>query len=275
MRGSKPRCGAAGAVALLIGVGFGGAAAATQYEVRAAAGSVEHVQTSPDEPLAAASFSRAPVGAIDSYGATANLATGTLFATSSISNGAALDFVTVEAGSTASFDETLRFEQSLAGPVTVTAHLVPALFAEAPSVEAGSSAKAEASFEFELAGCIAKRKTTNGTPVDTLECPNAAHGWQATPDTVTVVIDPAVFPGVTELDLDGEVQAEFEDPTHIVSGNTSASLAIGITIEPPVAHSYLGSQTAFPAPEPSAATLGAFASGALAMLLRRRARRNV
>ena len=240
-------------VAAGLGLALAGGAGAERYLVSATAGGDGDGHTNNDDPDAFAEFVRQDVGQ-ERYIASANAGSGSLFASASRAD--PLPFATISTTAGASIEETIHFTELPPNPtdtVSITATLGVAVSATATV----GFAKANGSVTLLGPGgsCTASTSTQSGTN----ESCQANAGFSE-PGSVTLVVtrDQLVASG-GEVDIIANVSAQLESSGGI-NGSASASGGTGfsrggepepgtihIDIDPPLAHTYTGSQTLFPA----------------------------
>ena len=264
----------AGLLLLLVSGGSG----AEQYLVNAAAGNAGDAHVNNDDPDAYASFQRSEAGGgAESYQAGANASSGQIYARASRVD--PLPPAAITTGAAASIAETIHFDELPEDSVTVTATLGVGVIASKTKGFANASAS------LQVGSCyVTKGYSAGGGPSSGGNCPGSETG------TVhfTLTRNQLIQSG-GELDVSVNVSAQLESQGGIegfaeVSGGaglvnglappeTPEPGTIYLVLDPPLAISYSGTQTFFPAPEPEAPLL-AVACGATLFAMRRSRRRD-
>jgi len=269
-----------GALAVSLGLLLlvAGASRAEQYLVNATAGNDGDAHVNNDDPDAFASFERVEPPGAEFYQVGADASSGTIYARASRTD--PLPPAAVTTGAAATIEETIHFDELPAESVTVTATLGVGVTASRNVGFANASAR------LDVGGCyVSKGYNAVSGPTSGGNCP----GSQGDTIQFSMTRDQIIQSG-GELDVSVSVSAQLEssgglDATAEASG--SASLASGaalaadappppgtiyLVLDPPLAISYTGTYTVFPAPEPGAPLLGV-ACGATLLALRRARRR--
>jgi hypothetical protein len=257
-----------------------GTSGAEQYLVNASAGNSGDAHVNNDDPDAYATFERTEPPGAEFYSAGANADGGLVYARASRTD--PLPPAAISTSAAASIEETIHFDELPEDSVSVTAILGVGVTASRIVGFASASAR------LDLGACyVAKGYNAVSGPTSGGNCP----GSQGNSIQLVLTREQLIQSG-GELDISVSVSAQLEsfgglDATAEASGGASlmsgdarlASLAadpapgtIYLALDPPLAVSYSGTHTVFPAPEPGAPLLAA-ACGATLCALRRVRRR--
>jgi hypothetical protein len=257
-------------LALLVGDG----ADAERYLVNAAAGNDGDSHVDDDDPDAYAEFQRVQKGGgAEFYQASADASAGGLFASASRVD--PLPPAAISTRSAATIEETIHFDELPADSVSVTATLGVAVTASSNVGFANASAR------LDLGACYVTRGYNAGSgPSASTNCPGLADPGTGT-ITLQVTRDQLIASG-GELDILVSVSAQLETlggidgEAHAGGGFSRGDQPVPgrvyLQLDPPLAHHFTGSMTAFPVPEPGAPLLLAAGGGVLLAARRRRAR---
>jgi hypothetical protein len=226
-----------------------------------------------DDPDAVAEFTRSEGGGQEFYRASANAAGGSLLAHASRSDPLSPSSMTAAAN----IEETIHFTEfpSPGNTVSITATLGVTVSATA------TTGFARAFGSVRLVGpdgeCTASTNTQTGS---SSHCDDGA-GSAGSGKVTLVLTREQLEDSFGEVDLFASVSAELESFGGI-DGSATASGGVGfarggepapgtihIDVDPPLAHTYTGSQTFFPVPEPGAPLLAAVGGAVLAATRRR------
>jgi hypothetical protein len=264
-------------------------AGAEQYGLSAAAGPNGDSHQSNADPFVTASFSRSEVGGMESYEASADASSGSFYAKAARSG--SLPFAAISTRGAASIAETLFIDEVPPGPIVVQATFGAVVGASST----GGFAHANASLRFDAFGagsCTSAVAAINGGGTsDNSTC--TVPGSSSNAGGLTLTLTPQQLQANNyEIYIDINASAQLESVEQIqqaaaqVGGGGGALLAarragrgtepipgvVYIEIDPPTAHSYQGSNTFFPVPEPGGPLLLAVGGAALgtARVARRR-----
>jgi hypothetical protein len=250
----------------------GDAADAERYLVNAAAGNDGDSHVDNDDPDAYAEFQRSlKGGGAEFYEASADASSGSIFASASRTDPVPPGSVSTR--SAASIEETIHFQELPADSVTIRATLGVGVTASRNVGFASASAR------LDLGSCYVTRSynAVSGASSGT-NCPGSEDG------TIELVLTrDDLLASSAQVDIQVHVSAQLEsfgglDASASVGGGIPLSRGSGpapgriyLELDPPLAHSFTGSMTDFPVPEPGAPLL--LAAGSAALLAARRATR--
>lgn len=270
-----------GGLLLVVVLGWAsGPALAEQYLVNAAAGNEGDAAVDQDDPDASASFSRVDVGS-ELYEASADASSGGVFASASRTD--PLPPAAISTRAAAGIEETIVFDELPADSVTIEATMGIEVFAARTVGAANASARLTLVASTGECSFLRSYNAALG-PSEEPAC--NAIGGSAGGGTVTLVLTrDQLLASNLQVDIEINVSAQLEsiggiDGSAIAAGGVGFSRGpavpgtVFVDIDPPLAHHYVGSMTAFPTsvPEPGAPALLAVGAATLLACGRRRAR---
>jgi hypothetical protein len=256
---------------------------AEQYGLAATAGGNGDAHTSNQDAVVFASGGN---GINELYEASADLVNGGSFSVSASASAPG----PVLGGAGVSIQETIHIDETPSGPITI--HLT--FGAEASAAATGGFANASATAELNaFAGGKCTSQTSyvaNVGPSDLSSCvgadgsaSSAGLSLTVTPEQLAQTFYEIYLTVNASVSLEGQAQLQFASGT--VNGGAGTLLAkrrtgrgseplpgiIYLEFDPPIAHSFTGPNTFFPAPEPGAPLLAAVGAAVLAAFRRRSA----
>jgi hypothetical protein len=254
--------------ALALGLLFAGPVHGERYLVNAAAGNNGDGHVNNDDPDAFAEYSRVDGAGFEIYEASANASSGSVFASAARTD--PLPFIPISTRAAAGIEETIHFDELPADSVTVTASL--GAVAQAMRNVGGASASARLDLGFSCYTTVSFVAGGGGSTAGGVCGGNLIQGT-----TLQLVLTrDQILDANLELDIQVHVSAQLEslggiDGSATVSGGlplarggTPVPGRVYLELDPPLAISFTGSQTFFPAPEPGAPLLAVVGVAVLA-----------